>query len=422
MSIKSWDANLKIRLTGEGLFNLLYWMYFPFIAIYFSKELGNHVAGLLMTIPPLIGMIGNIIGGNLADRIGRRRTMLIGAAIQTIMFVIFAISGNQWINYISFVGIGLGKALYGPASDAMVADLTPKHERKQVFATFITVNNIGAVLGPALGAIFFFNYRSELLWVCALVMLVYSIVIYLKVHESIPNLMQGGSNNKGYLNVFKNEWSGYGKIFRDRIFLLYLLGGVFAVITTMQLDLYFAIYITSFVPSQELFNLGNWSFMLSSKEILGWTLGLNGLLFVFFVLPVTKILKHWQDKNVFILSAVLAGVGMFLVGLTTNIWILFLLTIIFTFGEIVRAPVLDNFIADYAPEDSRGKYLGASRLQFTFGRFLAPVTVFLSEWLTPIWIFSFILVIAFMSAVFYIRLYKIYETITTNGQGTTTLN
>ncbi|QLG40376.1 MULTISPECIES: MFS transporter [unclassified Paenibacillus] len=409
MKIKSWDLNLKIRLSAETIFNLLYWMYFPFITIYFSQSLGNHIAGLLMTVPPLISIFGNILGGYLADKMGRRFVMLLGASIQAIMFVGFAVTGNDWISYISFIGIGLGGAVYGPASDAMVADLTPPQERRQVFATFITAKNIGAVLGPALGAFFFFNYRSELLWTCAIVMLLYALAIYLKVYESMPNHELKRLEKTTFKAAFKEEWSGYGTIFRDKPFLLYLFGGVLGVIITMQLDLYLAIYVNDYVPAQDLFNWNNFNLSLNSSEILGWMLGLNGLLFVFFVLPVTKWLSKWSDKNVFILSAVLAGVGTFLLGFTTNIWILFLLTIVFTFGEIVRAPVIDNFIADYAPENARGKYMGASRLQFTIGRFLAPVTVFMSEWISPIGIFSTILILAALSALVYIRLYKVYD-------------
>jgi len=187
LKISSWDISLKIRLTAETVFNLLYWMYFPFITIYFSQELGTSIAGILMTIPPLVAMIGNIVGGNLTDNLGRKSVMLLGSSIQTIMFLFFALSENHWISYMAFIGIGLGRALYRPASHAMVADLVPQQERRQVFATFITGNNIGAVLGPIIGAIFFFNYRIELLLTCTLVMLVYSLVIYFKVKESMPN-------------------------------------------------------------------------------------------------------------------------------------------------------------------------------------------------------------------------------------------
>jgi MFS family permease len=176
----------------------------------------------------------------------------------------------------------------------------------------------------------------------------------------------------------------------------------------MQLDLYLAIYVTNYVPSQPFLSWGNWSFVLSSKEAFGWILGLNGLMFVLLVLPVAKWFKLWKDRDLFILSSILAGVGMFAVGLTTNIWILFILTVIFTFGEILRSPVMNNFVSEYAPVNARGQYMGASNLQYTLGRFLAPLTVFISAWVPPMGVFSVILVSGFISAVLYFKLFKMY--------------
>lgn len=51
MQIRLWNTNLKVRLFGEALFNMLVWMYFPFIAVYFGNALGNDIAGMLMTVP-----------------------------------------------------------------------------------------------------------------------------------------------------------------------------------------------------------------------------------------------------------------------------------------------------------------------------------------------------------------------------------
>ncbi len=409
LKLHVWDVNLKIRLIGEALFNLLYWMYFPFITVYFSEALGNQTAGMLMTIPPLIGILGSMVGGSLADRLGRRPTMLAGASLKAVMFALFALSSSSshWVNYFAFIGVGLGGALYGPASDAMVADLIPDKDRRQVFATFTTANNIGAVLGPALGAYFFFHYRSELLWTCTIVMLLYAIAIFLRIRESMPDTPQKVPSN-AILTSIQEQWKGYGIIFRDKIFVLYILAGVFSIITIMQLDLYLAVYITQEVPSQSLFHWHDWSLRLTSTEVLGWILGLNGLLFVLFVLPATKWLNRLRDRDVFILSSALAGVGMFAIGLTTNIWLLFLITIVFTFGEIMRSPVTNNFVSQYAPVNARGQYMGAARLQYTIGRFAAPLTVFLSAWVPPMGVFTFILVCALISIVLYIRLFKIY--------------
>lgn len=408
MHIRLWDTNLKVRLIGEALFNMLFWMYFPFITVYFSEALGNRLAGIMMTVPPIFSMIGSLLGGALTDQLGRRPVMLLGAFFQTAMFVLFAMSPSPWIDYIAFIGIGLGGAIYRPASSAMVADLVPPENLRQIFATFTTANNIGAVLGPALGAIFFFHYRQELLWTCALVLLLYFIAIYFIVHETLLLSAKSPEDSTSITLVFKKQWKGYGIIFRDKVFLIYILAGIFALVPIMQLDLYLPVYVLNHVPAQALFTWKGSPLTLTSTEIFGWVLGFNGLLFVLFILPVTKWFSNWNERNVFILSSLLSGMGTFFVGLNTNIWFLFFVTIIFTFGEIVRSPVTQSFISRYAPEHSRGQYMGADSLQYTIGKFLAPMTVFLSSWVQPMGIFSIILAFAFISIVLYIYLFRIY--------------
>lgn len=41
MKIRDWDYNLKIRLFGEALMNITYWMFFPFLTIYFADAFGR---------------------------------------------------------------------------------------------------------------------------------------------------------------------------------------------------------------------------------------------------------------------------------------------------------------------------------------------------------------------------------------------
>ncbi|WP_187385772.1 MFS transporter [Gorillibacterium timonense] len=408
MQIRLWNTNLKVRLFGEALYNMLFWMYFPFITVYFGEAFGNGVAGALMSVPPLFSLLGSLLGGALTDRLGRRPVMLLGAALQTVMFVLFAMSPSHWIDYIAFIGIGIGGAVYRPASSAMVADLVPAEDRRQIFATFMTANNIGAVLGPALGAIFFFRYRQELLWTCALVLLLYLIAIYFLVQESLPQSAKGKGESLSIPRVLKEQGKGYGVIFRDPIFFVYTLAGIFALVPIMQLDLYLSVYVINHVPPQSLFAWKGVPLLLSGKEIYGWLLGFNGLLFVLFILPVTKWFRHWKERNVFILSSLLSGVGTFAVGLNDNLGYLFFVTIFFTFGEMVRSPVTQSFISRYAPEHARGQYMGADSLQVTIGKFLAPMTVFLSSWLPPMGIFSIILAFALISIGFYILLFRLY--------------
>ncbi|WP_422117911.1 MDR family MFS transporter [Bacillus thuringiensis] len=402
----SWDRNLKTRLIGETLFNTLFWMYFPFMAIYYSDAFGKTIGGMLMAIVPLMGMIGNLFGGYLADRLGRRPVMLLGTIIQVVMFAIFALSNSHWINYLSYIGIGIGGSIYSPASSAMIADLVLEKDRRIVFATFVTANNIGAVFGPVLGAIFFFHYRSQLLWTCTIVTLIYFIVIYFIIRETLPEASKNVGNKNSLSRIFKEQWNNYIKIFSDKIFTFYIFAGILIMIAFMQLDLYLALYVKEFVPTQSLFLWNNDSFSLSNTEIFGWMMGLNGILFVLCSLPVAKCFENWSNRNILIISNVLFGTGMFLIGLTTNIWLLFGFMTILTLGELLRSPVVHSFVSKYAPKNSRGQYMAASNLQFTIGRCIAPIMIVFSTWLSPIVVFGIILLCSLVSAVFYVKVFR----------------
>ncbi|QQE74280.1 MFS transporter [Brevibacillus composti] len=405
---RSWDLNLKVRLFGELITHTFFWMYFPFMALYFSDVFGKNVAGLLLTIPPLLGIFSNLAGGYLADRIGRRKTMLFSISLSTVMFALFAFSPSPWIDYIAFIGIGMAGSMFWPASSAMVADLTTEEERRVVFATFYTAMNIGVVLGPVLGSIFFVHYRFELLLVCTIMELVYAIAIFFLIKETLPSLV-GKTEESGPPPRFslKEQFRSYTVIFQDKPFAIYILAGILVAIAFMQLDLYMALYVKENVHNQPLVWWGDWSFSIGGTSAFGWLMGLNGLLVVLFTLPVTRWFRNWSDQSSLILSSVLYGFGFFLMAFTVNIWLLFGCMFILTMGELIRTPVAQSFISKYAPEDARGQYMGASSLQFSIGRFIAPLAIGLSQWVAPLGVFSIILGLSLLSALLYVYMFRL---------------
>ena len=404
MNWRSWDLNLKVRLFGELITHLFFWMYFPFMAILFSDSFGKEAAGFLLMVPPLLGMLSNLFGGYLADRIGRKPTMLISLFLSSSMFALFAFSGSPWIDYLAFIGIGMAGSLYWPASSAMVADLTPEKDRRMVFAAFYTTMNIGVVVGPVLGSFFFVHYRFELLLVCLVAEFLFGVAVFFLLRESLPGHTR--REKAGERFSLKEQFRSYAVIFRDRVFALYILAGVLVGIAFMQLDLYMALYVKEHVPSQPLLSWGDWSFRVGGMSAFGWLVGLNGLLVALFTLPVTKWIENWSDRDSLIASSVLYGFGMFLMAFTTNIWLLFGCVAILTLGELIRTPVAQSFISKYAPEDARGQYMGASSLQFSIARFLAPLTIGLSAWLPPVGVFGLILGVSLASAYLYHHMFR----------------
>ncbi|UFJ40239.1 MFS transporter [Brevibacillus humidisoli] len=399
-----WDLNLKVRLFGEGIFHIFMWMVFPFMALHFTESFGKDAAGLLLMVPPLLGIVASLIGGQLSDRIGRRPAMIFASAMESAMFVLFALSSSPWVDYLAFIGLSVAGSIYWPASAAMVTDLTTEEERRKVFATFYTTMNIGVVVGPIIGSMFFIHHRTALFVVCAAVSMLLTTLLFVLIKESLP---ASARKMREQANTPKEQWRSYAVIFRDKMFALYIMAGILVAIVFMQMDLYMGIYIKEHVPEQTLFTWGDWSFTVAPTEVFGWLIGLNGLMVVLFTLLVTRMFSHWNDRNALVLSSILSGIGMFAMGLTANVWLLFGCMVLFTLGELIRTPVAQTFVSKYAPEESRGQYMGASTLQFSIGRFLAPAAIGLSQWLPPLGVFGVILLCALISALLYVRLFRL---------------
>ena len=396
MNIANLDLNLKVRLFGESINSILFWMFFPFMAIYFVDTFGERTAGLLMMGPPILGMIANLFGGFAADRFGRKRMMVIALGVQGVLALIFAFSPSPWIEYLAFVGLAIMGSIYHPASMAMVADIVPVEERRPVFALFYTSVNLGVVVGPILGSIFFFAYKKYLLLTSGLVTLTLFFIMLKVLRETLPKAAKDATNGVGVFSQLKN----YKVIFTDKAFFVYIIGGILVSQVFMQMDLYLGVYLKNYIPDQMLY-LGFMDLIVTGEKLFGWLISINGLIVVLFTVLVSRLIIKWSDEKALIISSILFGISFWLMGFTNNVVALIALMVLFTLAELIRTPVIQNFITRIAPEDKRGQYLGASSLQFTIGRSIAPIAVYLSAYFSPVIIFSIIFASSLLSALMY---------------------
>ncbi|WP_038112719.1 MDR family MFS transporter [Tuberibacillus calidus] len=416
MKWRDWDTNLKIRLLGEGVINLLFWMFFPFMAIYFSDAFGKSTAGMLLVISQVISVVVGLIGGYCADHFGRKRMMVIAGYGQALAFIPFALGVSPWVHspmlaFLAFSALGLFGQLYWPASHAMIADVVNEKHRSAIFAVFYTSTNITVVIGPLLGGIFFFDYRFPFIIVCLLASLALAVVLQRFLRETVPVGKKANEEMEttGWLSYINRQLSDYKIITKDRLFLLFIIAGILVAQTFMQLDLLIAVYTTDQVPKQTLFSIGGWSLHITGKEAFSAIVSENGLIVVLFTVFMTRWMTKYKERRVFILSSCFYGIGIMIFGHTLNIWIMFLAMAIFTCAEIMVVGIQDAFISKLAPEHIRGQYFAASSLRFSIGRTIAPIAIPLSGWVGYSWTFMILGLLAFMSAGLYGIMFTQFE-------------
>lgn len=118
-----------------------------------------------------------LIGGVVADRMERRRLMVVSQTVAMVMALILAVlvfAGivEFWMVLVIAVGRGVMMSFNQPARQSMISDIVPREDLRNAIALNSATLNLTRVLGPTLGGVliatvgvagaFFFNAASFL--------------------------------------------------------------------------------------------------------------------------------------------------------------------------------------------------------------------------------------------------------------------
>jgi MFS family permease len=109
-----------------------------------------------------------------------------------------------------------------------------------------------------------------------------------------------------------------------------------------------------------------------SAATYGALISLNGVLVVLCELPLTTITRRFAARKVMAAGYLLVGIGFALNLFAHKVAALAGCMIIFTLGEMVAMPVSSAYIADLAPTQMRGRYMGAFGLTWACGLIIGP--------------------------------------------------
>ncbi|OPY34603.1 MAG: multidrug resistance protein MdtH [Methanomassiliicoccales archaeon PtaU1.Bin124] len=82
-------------------------MAIPFLSLYLHNDLGISMSlvGLILLVSSLVGSMGNIVGGEIADRYGRKRIMSMALAWRSLAFLSIALAIATGQNYLAIAAL-----------------------------------------------------------------------------------------------------------------------------------------------------------------------------------------------------------------------------------------------------------------------------------------------------------------------------
>lgn len=335
-------------IWGGTLVNRLGSFVLPMLTIYLTSRRGLALedAGAILSGFGLGSLCGVTLGGVLADRLGRRATMLMGLVFGAAAMLALGAADEWWELGVAAAALGMLSDLYRPAVSALIADLVPPPQRLKAFGLLYWAINLGFAAGTGIAGFLAENHFIALFIGDALTTLVFAAIIYRYVPE--PPRQARSKNPSGSLAT----------PFMDPVFLPFL------VLNFLIAVVFFQHFIT--LPSaMALKGMGSSDY--------GLAIAVNGTMIVLLQPAATRMLKSVRRAPVLAAGSLLTGVGMGGNAFAGTLPAFMVSVALWTLGEIIMAPVSSSIIADLSPEHLRGRYQGAFYLSFGLAVVVGPL-------------------------------------------------
>lgn len=323
-----------------------------FMALYLTLDRGYSAsyAGLVASLHGLGGVVSSLGGGVMADRLGRRPTLLVAqSATAASVALLGFVHDPVAIAAVAFL-VGMASNASRPAVQAMMADIVRPEDRVRAFSLNYWAINLGfAVSSMAAGFIAEFSYLAGFLIEAGMTALC-AVVVFLKLPESRPE--------RTATQKAAEERIGLGTVLRDGRY-MGVVGLSFLVALVFQqgsVGLPVAMGEAGFTPADY-----------------GLAIAVNGILIVALQIPVTRFIQDRDPRRLLVVSSVLAGYGFGLTAFAGSVGVFALTVCVWTLGEMINAPTQTGIVVRLSPVHGRGRYQGVYTLSWSLAALVAPL-------------------------------------------------
>lgn len=336
---------MALNITGSSFL-------WPLNTIYMNEALNKSLtmAGLVLMINSFGMVIGNLLGGNLFDKLGGYRTIMIGTVIclsSTALLNFF--HGWPWYA-IWLVCLGFGGGMIVPAIYALAGAVWPQGGR-QTFNAIYLAQNLGVAIGAASG-----GFVAELSFN-------YIFIANLLMYIAFGIVAISQFNIKMDVKVKSNDaLSLLDKAYRPQVIALTFLCVMFSICWIAYIQ--WESTIASF--TQEL------NISMSQYSLL-WTV--NGIMILVaqpLIIPIIRLLKGNLKHQMYV------GIGIFIISFFVTSFaeqfsVFMVGMIILTLGEMFVWPAVPTIANQLAPNGKEGSFQGYVNSAATVGKAFGPL-------------------------------------------------
>lgn len=326
----------------------------PFLTLYLGEQQGLSAreSGLVIGAWGGGAVIAALVGGHLADRWGRKRTMLASLCGGALVLFAFAQVTGVWALAGLALTLGAVAEVYRPAVSAAITDLTAPEQRGRAFGYLIWSYNIGFAISPVLaGAIAKHLGFEWLFYGDALTMLAAALVIALWVPETRPAAAASASKSDS------EPAGGFALALRDRSLQPMLIAALAMGMSIVQV-------VAAFGPLMRADGI--------DIERYGRIIALNGLGIALTQPWLVPRAESFGARRLLPTCALIFCWGFALHAFVDTPRAHMLAVAVWTIGEVTLFPLCNAFVSNLAPVHLRGRYQGLYAMAWASANVIGP--------------------------------------------------
>lgn len=352
LPLKVWYLSLILLINRSGA------MVIPFLTVYLTAKKGYSAADAswIMVAFGLGGVVGNYLGGLLNDRIGSWHLQVQSLFLSGVIFILLGQTDDYLTFCLLIFLLSVAADSFRPANRAAVAIYTPKDRLTKAYGLQRIAVNLGFSIGPVVGGLIVERFSYEtLFWADGLTCIFsgFAFILLLPKDETAKpavakekRAIQQASSKPGLRQNWLRIVCTANVLIAMTFFLLF---------NTVPVFLEKAGY--------------------SILEI-GYIFTFSGILIVLFEMPLVYVFeRRYRPLSVLFWGSLLIAVSYFMLPAAISLGLvgLGIFTAILTVGEMLYMPFGSTFVAQQAPVERRGEYLGLLSASYSLAFVLSPL-------------------------------------------------
>lgn len=301
-----------------------------------------------------------MVSGGFADRYGYKKTIFVSTIIKIIGYLLMATQREYWPFLIGCCTLALGTAIFKPGVQGTMCQTLTKKNSSVGWGSFYMLVNVGGFLGPPLAHFLYGWSWPAVFYGCAGIISL-NFLMLLTYKDPPAGGDQSGNPIEVVLTTIKN-------IFNVRLLVfIFIMSGFWLMF--MQLFDMLPNFIVDWIDSSSLVNsLGLPDWMLQTNSARApqisqeWMININAGLIVVAVVFVSFLVSKMRRLHSIFLGITISSIGLVMAGFTTAGVACLIGIMVFSVGEMLSSPKMNEYLGVIAPEGKKGLYMGYANI------------------------------------------------------------